>query len=43
MGLYFSIVYLRSRSLHVAAVAHGLLNTALLALSLVAPGLPGAN
>jgi membrane protease YdiL (CAAX protease family) len=43
MGLYFSIVYLRARSLHVPAIAHGLLNAALLALSLVAPGLPGAH
>jgi membrane protease YdiL (CAAX protease family) len=43
MGLYFSLVYLRSRSLHVPAVAHGLFNAALLALGLVAPGLPGAG
>jgi hypothetical protein len=43
MGLYFSLVYLRSRSLHVPAVAHGLFNAALLALSLFAPGLPGAG
>ena len=43
MGVYFSLVYLRSRSLHVPAVAHGLFNAALLALSLVAPGLPGAG
>jgi len=43
MGLYFSVVYLRSRSLHVPAVAHGLLNAALLALNLVLPGLPGAG
>jgi membrane protease YdiL (CAAX protease family) len=43
MGLYFSLVYLRSRSLHVPAVAHGLFNAALLALSLVAPGLPGVG
>jgi CAAX protease family protein len=42
LGAYFSIVYLRSRSVHVPAVAHGLLNTALLALGLFAPGLPGA-
>lgn len=43
LGLYFSLVYLRSRSLHVPAVAHGLFNAALLALSLFAPGLPGAG
>jgi membrane protease YdiL (CAAX protease family) len=43
MGLYFSLVYLRSRSLHVPAVAHGLFNTALLALGLFMPGLPGAG
>lgn len=43
MGLYFSFVYLRSRSLHVPAVAHGLLNAALLALNLFVPGLPGAG
>jgi len=42
LGLYFAFVYLRSRSLHVPAVAHGLFNAALLALSLVAPDLPGA-
>ena len=40
MGVYFALVYLRSRSLHVPAAAHGLFNAALLALSLVAPGLP---
>ncbi len=43
MGLYFSLVYLRSRSLHVPAVAHGLFNTALLALGLFVPGLPGTG
>jgi hypothetical protein len=43
MGVYFSFVYLRSRSLHVPAVAHGLFNTALLALGLFMPGLPGAG
>ncbi|MCX7028723.1 MAG: CPBP family intramembrane metalloprotease [Spirochaetes bacterium] len=43
MGLYFSLVYLRSRSLHVPAWAHGLFNAALLALGLFAPGLPGAG
>jgi membrane protease YdiL (CAAX protease family) len=41
MGAYFSLVYLRSRSLHVPAVAHGLFNAAALAVSLFAPGLPG--
>jgi membrane protease YdiL (CAAX protease family) len=40
LGAYFALVYLRSRSLHVPAAAHGLFNAALLALSLVAPGLP---
>jgi membrane protease YdiL (CAAX protease family) len=43
LGLFFSLVYLRSRSLHVPAVAHGLFNAAVLALGLVAPGLPGVG
>ncbi len=40
LGLFFALVYRRTRSLHACAVAHGLLNTALLALGLLAPGLP---
>ena len=43
LGLYFSLVYLRSHSLHVPAVAHGLFNAALLALGLFTPGLPGTG
>ena len=43
MGAYFALVYLRSRSLHVPAIAHGLFNAAALALSLFAPGLPGVG
>ena len=43
LGLYFALVFLRSRSLHACAVAHGLLNASLLALGLFAPGLPGAG
>lgn len=43
MGLYFVLVFLRTRSLHACAIAHGLLNTALLALGLLAPGLPGTS
>jgi membrane protease YdiL (CAAX protease family) len=41
LGLYFSLVYLWSRSVHVPAVAHGLFNAAMLAVGLLAPGLPG--
>jgi len=43
MGAYFALVYLRSRSLHVPALAHGLFNAAALALTLAAPGLPGVG
>jgi membrane protease YdiL (CAAX protease family) len=40
LGLFFALVFRRTRSLHACALAHGLLNTALLALGLLAPGLP---
>jgi membrane protease YdiL (CAAX protease family) len=43
MGAYFSLMYLRARSLHVPAVAHGLFNAAALALGLAAPGLSGVG
>ncbi len=38
LGLFFALVFRRTRSLHACAAAHGLLNTALLALGLLAPG-----
>jgi membrane protease YdiL (CAAX protease family) len=43
LGLYFAAAFLRTRSLHACAVAHGVLNTALLVLGMLAPGLPGAG
>ncbi len=43
LGLYFALVFRRTRSLHACAMAHGLLNAALLALGLLAPGLPGTG
>lgn len=42
LGLYFALCFLRTRSLHACALAHGLLNSGLLALGHFAPGLPGA-
>jgi uncharacterized protein len=42
LGVYFSVVFLRTRSLHVVAIAHGLYNFAVLTVSLFASSLlPG--
>jgi membrane protease YdiL (CAAX protease family) len=44
LGTLLSLAYLRTRNLHVVAVAHGVYNTLALCLSLVLPrALPGAN
>jgi membrane protease YdiL (CAAX protease family) len=43
LGIVFAVAYLRRGNLHVIAIAHGLYNTAVLCLSLLAPrALPGA-
>jgi membrane protease YdiL (CAAX protease family) len=39
-GVWFCVVFLRTRRLHVVAIAHGLWNAAALALTLVIPVLP---
>lgn len=37
LGVYFALVFRRTRNLHAVAIAHGLYNTAVLTLTLIAP------